>query len=90
MNEELPNVGNGLSQADMRKYEDDLINMSFIYLIEEEEQYAQKTVELLKRLFQADSWESDYLGLVELCAGVSIAYDWCYDYIKEKEVAQLI
>ena len=71
---------------------DVLIKYSFLYKMTDNEAYAEKVVKTMRAvvkfkdtdLTQQGSWHPEHnLDCGEICYGMGIAYDWCYDYIAQ-------
>ncbi len=69
---------------------DRVMKLSFMYMLEGNETYAQRAKEEALNIAQWPDWNSwAYLDTADLAETVSIAYDWLYDYLTEGEKSTL-
>lgn len=64
-------------------------NMAFVYLIENDESYAQRVYEEIKTRVDSPTWFKDYLNLAVVSLGTAIGYDWIYDYLTPQQRSEI-
>lgn len=63
-----------------------LVYLSFVYLIEEDEIYADRAYEEIENAASWPDWNpKHYLDTADMLKGTGIAYDWMYDYFNKPE-----
>ncbi len=66
-------------------------NLAFVYNIEGDERYKQRCIEEIIHAGTFPSWDEEhYLTTAQFMAGVSMAYDWLYNFMTEAERAQVL
>ncbi len=65
------------------KYKNRLRDFSFMWQITGEEKYAKAAYEIMNSLSDVKDWHpQEFLICSELMTHMAIAYDWCFDYLK--------
>ena len=60
--------------------------LSFVYQITKDESYAERAWEELEAVCTAGTWPtSHFLTIGKIMAGVSIGFDWLYDYLDDEQ-----
>ncbi len=63
-----------------------ILTLSFAYRITGNEDYAQRALDEMEKVMTYPDWNPQhFLDTAELTFAMAIGYDWCYDYLTEKE-----